>query len=80
MIGQLNAVIGNWLPADLVPCHTCIKMYQLSPHSQDCLRPGPDRRLPAGIRQASVPDGSDVEVRTRCFKFLLERAERRIMP
>ena len=32
------------------------------------------------LQYVSVPDGSDVEVRTRCSKFLLERAERRIMP
>ena len=32
------------------------------------------------LQYVSVPDGSDVEVRTRCSRFFLERAERRIMP
>jgi len=32
------------------------------------------------LQYVSVPDGSDVEVRTHCFRFFLERAERRIMP
>jgi hypothetical protein len=32
------------------------------------------------LQYVSVPDGSDVAVPTRFFRFFLERAERRIMP
>lgn len=35
---------------------------------------------PKRFQYASVPDGADVAVRTLCFGFFLERAERRIMP
>jgi hypothetical protein len=48
---------------------------ELSTRGTACGRP--DRRLPAGIRQAftdmSVPDAPMLRVRTRCFGFHLER-------
>ena len=77
----MKRVIGNWLPADLVPSHICINC---DPIRRTAFDRGPTRDyhlvFAKRLQYVSVPDGSDVAVRTRCFRFFLKRAERRIMP